>query len=181
MNCWKSINLKKEFGLTRIYFISFLISIMAFIFLYVPLSIIHGSTKVNEAGIIPFGIAFIMLPIIHSFMHILPLILTNKRTKMNIKSKKMLLPKLTYHPIAYLSKPLSLFVSLAPTLFITIPGIVASYFFVDYYVYILLFSAFHIGISFTDFLYVVHITKAPKKSFIENEHDGFVILVKAQD
>ncbi|MBT2218216.1 DUF3267 domain-containing protein [Virgibacillus dakarensis] len=181
MNCWKSINFKKEFGLTRIYTISFLISLLTFIFLYVPLSIIHGTTSVNESGIILFGIAFILLPAIHSFMHILPLIMTNKRAKTSDKAKKVMLPNLMYYPKSYLSKQLSLMVALAPTLFITIPGIVASYLFVDYYVYILLFTAFHIGISFSDFLYVIHITKAPKKALIENENDGFTILVKAQE
>lgn len=181
MNCWKSINFKKEFGLNRIYFISFMIGLMAFIFLYVPFSIIHSTASVNELGIIPFGIAFILLPAIHSFMHILPLIMTNKRAKMPNKAKKFILPTLTYYPKSYLSKQLSMMVAMAPTLFITLPGIVASYIFVDYYVYILIFTSFHIGISFTDFLYVIHITKAPKKSFIENENESFAILVKTLD
>lgn len=178
MNCWKTINFEKEFGQNRIHLISFLISILTFIILFVPYSIIHGTTSVNKNGFIPFAIVFAMLPSIHSFMHILPLIITNKRKKINEKSKSILRPKLTYYPKSYLSKELSLIVALAPTLFITIPGIVASFLFAEYYVLILVLTSLNVGVSFTDFLYVFHITKAPKKSLIENENDGFAILVK---
>src|SRR5699024_8819702 len=78
-----------------------------------------------------------------------------------------------------LTKKVSLMVALAPTILITIPGIAASYMVADFYVYILLFTSVHIGISFIDFLYVVNIAKAPKKSFIENDRNGFDILIKA--
>ncbi|WP_099157336.1 DUF3267 domain-containing protein [Virgibacillus ndiopensis] len=181
MNCWKSININKEFGLNRIYFISFLIGLTTFIFLYVPFSIIHDSTNVNESGIIPFTAAIIMLPVLHSFMHILPLIMMKKRTKLNYKLKSRIKPSFTYFPMAYLTKPVSLFVALAPTLFITLPGLIASYLFHDFYVYILLFTSIHIGFSFMDFLYAIHIIKAPKRAFIENGNGGFDILVKAQN
>ncbi|MEN1970268.1 DUF3267 domain-containing protein [Lentibacillus sp. N15] len=181
MNCWKTINFHKEFGLTRIYSISLLVGLVAFIFLYVPLSIVHGTPNMNKNGIIPFGLLLILLPGIHSFMHILPLIITNKRAKMNEKAKKFALPSLTYYPASRLSKQLSVLVALAPTFFLTLPGIIASYVLIDYDVYILLITAFHIGISFTDFLYIIHLTKAPKQAVIENENGGFAILIKAQE
>ncbi|WP_188455219.1 DUF3267 domain-containing protein [Virgibacillus oceani] len=181
MNCWKSININKEFGMNRIYISSFLSGLMTFVFLYVPFSIIHGSTNVNEFGIFPFTAALILLPVIHTFMHILPLIMLKKRSKFNYRLKNKIKPSFTYYPNAYLSKPVSLLVALAPTLFITVPGLIASYLFQDFYVYILLFTSIHIGFSFMDFLYVIHIVKAPKKAFIENGKGGFDILVKAQN
>lgn len=178
MNCWKSINFHKEFGLTRIYSMSFLLGLVAFIFLYVPLSIVHGSMEMNKAGVIPFVAVVIFLPVIHSFMHILPLITIYKRVKIKDKTKKASFPRLTYYPTSYLSKQRSMLVALTPTLLITIPGIIASYSFSDYDVYILSVTALHIGISFTDFLYIANMAKAPKKSWIESDHSGFAILVK---
>lgn len=180
MNCWKSINFTKEFGVNRLYLLSFLIGLLSFIFLFVPFSSIHGTTHVNEFGILPFLGLIILLPTIHSFMHILPLIMMKKRINIYFNLKKNIIPTCKYHSKTFLSKPISLMVAFAPTLFITIPGIYASLVFADYYVYILLFTAIHIGASFTDFLYILHISKAPKRAFIESENDGFAILVKAK-
>src|SRR5699024_12097165 len=95
------------------------------------------------------------------------------------KTKNKKLPIFTYYTKSQLTKKVSLMVALAPTILITIPGIAASYMVAEFYVYILLFTSVHIGISFIDFLYVVHIAKAPKKSFIENDRNGFDILIKA--
>lgn len=179
MNCWKSVNITKEFGLSRLYLVSFLTGLLAFIFLYVPFSILQGDIHVNESGIVPFILGLVLLPTIHSFMHILPLIMMNKSVKFIYKTKNKKLPVFTYYTKSQLTKKVSLMVALAPTILITIPGIAASYMVADFYVYILLFTSVHIGISFIDFLYVVHIAKAPKKSFIENDRNGFDILIKA--
>lgn len=181
MNCWKSVNFTKEYGVNRIYFLSFLIGLLTFIFLFVPFSTIHGTTKSHEFGIVPFLCLLILLPTIHSFMHVLPLTMMNKRTKIYFNFKKSMIPTCKYYPKTFLSKPISIMAAFAPTLFITVPGFIASLIFVDYYVYILLFTAIHIGVSFTDFLYIHRISKAPRHSYIESEKDGFAILVKAKN
>ncbi|HLR65760.1 DUF3267 domain-containing protein [Virgibacillus alimentarius] len=181
MICWKSINITKEFGLKRIYLISSLIGLMAFVILYVPFSILHKNVLLNESGIVLFIFGIILLPLMHLLMHILPLFILNKKIKVTYKnkSKKRTLPLLTYYTKAYVSKKVSLLVALAPTIFITIPGMIATYLLADFYVYLLLLTTVHIGISFTDFLYVLYIAKAPKQSFIENDNNGFDILIKA--
>lgn len=181
MNCWKSINFSKEFGVNRLYFLSFLIGLLSFVFLFVPFSSIHATTDVNEFGIVPFLGFLVLLPTIHSFIHILPLIIMNKRTKLYFNLKKSIIPTFKYHPKTFLTKSTSLMMACAPTLFITLPGIYASLLFADYYVYILLLTAIHIGASFTDYLYIHHIAKAPKHSFIENENEGFAILTRAKN
>ncbi|MBM7601695.1 hypothetical protein JOC34_004123 [Virgibacillus halotolerans] len=179
MNCWKSINLVKEFGYYRLLFISFLIGLFAFILLYVPVSISHHASHVKESGFLVFIVALLLLPAIHSLTHIFPLIIMNKQVKIVCKVKNRLLPVFSYYTKYLLTKRTSLFVALAPTLFITIPGIAASCFYVDYYVYILLFTAAHIGFSFLDILYVANIVKAPKRAYIEYGDNGFDILLKA--
>lgn len=181
MNCWKSINFNKEFGLNRLYLLSFLTGLVSFTFLYVLFSIVHNTTKVNELGVFPLIIALLFLPTVHSLMHILPLILMNKRSKLIYKRKNIFFPVINYYTKKHLSKKAALVVVIAPTFLITVPGLMASYMFVDYYVYFLLFTAVHIGITLTDFMYIIHVAKAPKKSFIENNSDEISILVKAQD
>lgn len=163
MNCWKTFNANKEFGLNRIFIMSFLLALLSFIFLYLPFSIIHHATYVEEQGLIPLLLGLILLPACHKLMHILPLILANKRIKIKWKFKKRLFPIFAFKTKSKLSKKISLFAFLAPTLFITLPGIVTSFVFIDYFAYILLFTAVNIGLSFTDFLYVNQLIKAPKQ------------------
>ncbi|MFD2630296.1 DUF3267 domain-containing protein [Oceanobacillus kapialis] len=178
MNCWKSINLTKEFGNNRINFLSFLIGLLSFIFLYVPITIAQGTNKVDEAGFLPFILALLLLPALHSLMHILPLIILNKRLKIIFNIKNRRLPVFNYYTKFHLTKKVSLIVAIAPTILISIPGIIASYLFTDYSVYILMFTSLHIGMSYIDFLYIAHIGKAPKSCFIDSRKDGFDILIK---
>lgn len=180
MNCWKSINFTKEFGHHRLKLVSFLIGMLAFIFLYVPISITHNPNAVNEAVLLPSIIALILLPTVHSLMHILPLIIMNKRVKIYYNTKSKFLPVFNYYTQNHLTKKASLLVALAPSILITVPGLIGSYLFSEVYVYILLFTCTHIGISFIDFLYVIHILKAPKHAFIENGNNGIDILLKTK-
>ena len=180
MKCWKSINFTKEFGHFRLQLISFLIGMLAFIFLFVPISILKGGSDVNEAAFLPLVIALLLLPTVHSLMHILPLIVMNKRLKIYYNMKSKFLPVFNYYTQNHLTKKASLLVVLAPSILITVPGIITSYLFAEVYVFILLFTCVHIGISFIDFLYVIHILKAPKRAYIENVNDGIDILLKVK-
>ncbi|MFC4559148.1 DUF3267 domain-containing protein [Virgibacillus kekensis] len=181
MNCWKTINLNKEFGLNRLYLLSFLTGLVSFILLNVPFTIVHGSISVSETGVLPLLLALLFLPTVHSFMHILPLIMMNKRAKLVYKRKNIVFPVMNYYTKKPLSKKISLLVAFAPTILITIPGLMATYMFVDYYVYFLLFTAVHIAVSFTDFLYVFNVSKAPRKCFVESTNDEIAILIKSQN
>ncbi|MDY0396015.1 hypothetical protein RWE15_18620 [Virgibacillus halophilus] len=117
MNCWKSINVTKQYGLHRLYFISFLTGLLSFIILYVPVSIMHGTHAVKEIGMIGFIAAILLLPIVHACMHILPLILVKKRINLKkYRARSLLLPSLAYTQ-QFLSKRMSIAIALAPTLF----------------------------------------------------------------
>lgn len=181
MHCWKSVNLKKDFGRNRLYIVSLLISIFMFILLYVPFSIIHGHVHINENGILPLLVAIAILPTIHSFMHILPLIIMNKRVKVIYYKKYKLLLIFNYYTKTHLTKKASLFIAIAPTLFLTLPGLIASYLFPSLTVYFLILTSIHIGLTFIDFLYMIHIIESPKQSFIDNRSNEFDILVNFPD
>ncbi len=166
-------------GQSRTLLISLLIGVLSFIILYVPFSIYHGTNRSHEAGIIPFIIAICFMPTIHSFMHILPLLIMRKRAKIVYKLKIKFIPVFTYYTKTHITKKVSLIVLLSPTILVSLTGIFATYLFVDYYLYILLFTCMHIGISFIDFWCINQIIRAPKEAFIQNENDGYDILLKA--
>ncbi|HLR62125.1 MAG TPA: DUF3267 domain-containing protein [Lentibacillus sp.] len=178
MSCWKIINFNKEYGINRLYLQSFLIGLLAFIFLYVPFSIKHGTISMNESGILPLIIMVCCLPVIHSLMHILPLIMMNKRARLIYKRNTILFPIINYYTKKQLTKKASLLAAVAPTILITIPGMTAAYLFSEFYVYFLIFTAAHIAMTYTDFLYISSIAKAPKQSFVENRNNEITILVK---
>ncbi|WP_067729808.1 DUF3267 domain-containing protein [Oceanobacillus damuensis] len=178
MNCWKSINITKEIGHIRLFLISLIIGVLSFLLLYVPISLLHGTTSFNESGIFPLILGILLLPVLHSFMNILPLLVIRKRIKICIKSKFKWYPTLYFNTETHLSKLESLLVGLAPTVFISMPGLLASFVFTDFYGYILIFTCTHIGITFIDFLFLRHVIRAPRRAFIQNVHDGFDILLK---
>ncbi|WP_010650118.1 DUF3267 domain-containing protein [Oceanobacillus massiliensis] len=177
MNCWKSININKEIGRNRLILISLLIGILSFMLLFVPFSLFHAGVNVTGNGL-PFINVLLLLPLLHSCMNILPLIIMKKRIKISFRPRNKLFPTFNYHTEKHLTKVESLLVGLAPTLFLTIPGLAASFIFTDFYVYTLLLTCMHIGISYIDFLLVIHVIKAPKKAYIQNVYDGFDILLR---
>lgn len=179
MNCWKSVNVRKEIGYSRLFHITIFISLITFLILYVPFSIIHKQIPMNDHGVLPLLVGILLLPSLHSLVHILTLILMKQRVKIKYKRKLKIIPILTYYTRTYITKKVSLINAIAPTVVITIPGILACYLFADYYLYILLFTCLHIGLTYIDFWCLTHIIKAPKEAIIQNESDGFDILLEA--
>ncbi|WP_418936210.1 DUF3267 domain-containing protein [Natronobacillus azotifigens] len=76
-----------------------------------------------------------------------------------------------------MSKNALLFTLLAPTLFITVPLIIASYFHTGYFTYYIILIVINIGLSYSDFVCIHKIHQAPKKCIIENDGASYDILV----
>ncbi|MFG6116261.1 DUF3267 domain-containing protein [Halobacillus sp. MO56] len=178
MNCWKTVNITKDFGNNRIYLTSFLTGLLAFLILYLPFSLLHLTHDVKDHGLLPLLVILFFLPSLHRMMHILPLVLANKRVRVKWKFRRRLIPTFDYRCQSKLSKKTSIFMALAPTLFITLPGLAMSYVFPGYFAYFVLFSAVNIGLSFTDYLYLNQFIRAPRRCVIENAKDGYDILIK---
>jgi hypothetical protein len=181
MNCWKTVNINKEFGLNRVYFMSFLTGLLSFMLLYLPLSMFHGTHDMKDHGFLPLLVILFFLPAMHRLMHILPLILFYKRLRVKFRFRKRFIPTFTYQCKSKLSKQTSIMMALAPTLFITVPAIVMSCVFPNYYAYLILFAAVNIGLSFSDFLYLNYFAKAPRKCIIENAKEGYDILIQRRE
>ncbi|GGM25506.1 putative membrane protein YhaJ [Paraliobacillus quinghaiensis] len=177
MNCWKTVNVQREIGINRIYLISFLVGLLSFILLYLPFSIVHQTSNVKDHGIFPLLIGLLLLPVVHKFVHFIPLLLTNRTFKFNCRLHKKTFPIIKVLLRAKMSKRTSIITLLAPTIFLTIPGLVASYFFGEYFVYFLIISAVNIGLSYTDFIYTGQFIRAPRKCIVVNDGTGYDILI----
>ncbi len=181
MNCWKSVNINKEFGLNRVYLMSFLTGLLSFLILYLPFSMLHGTHDMKDHGFLPLIVILFFLPALHRLMHILPLVLLYKRFSVKFKFRRRMLPTFTYQCKSKLSKQTSMMMALAPTFFITFPTIIMSCVFPNYFAYLVIFAAVNIGLSFPDFLYLNYFAKAPRKCVIENAKDGYDILIRQRE
>lgn len=130
--------------------ISCFTSLITFIILYVPFSMLHQGNSVSDSGIFLFVLAIILLPTLHSLLHILPLIMINRKMKLIINRKRGL-PILTFYTDARIKKYAYILSALTPTIVLTIPGIIASLLFPSIYVYFLLFTSINVGMSFQTF------------------------------
>lgn len=181
MNCWKSVNIHKEFGLNRIYLMSFLTGLLSFLLLYLLFSMYHGTHEMKDHGFLPLLIILFFLPSIHRLMHILPLALFYKRFKVKFKFRKRFIPTFSYQCMSMLSKKTSIMMALSPTLFITFPALVMSCVFPNHFAYLVIFAAVNIGLSFSDFLYLNYFARAPRKCLIENAKEGYDILIRQHE
>ncbi|MRG86920.1 DUF3267 domain-containing protein [Salinibacillus xinjiangensis] len=177
-NCWKTVNISREIGQGRIYIMSSFMALLAFILLFLPYSIYHHNVLIKDHGLLPLIITLLTLPLVHKLTHVIPLILCYRRIKVHLHLTMGFIPTLTCKLRSFLSKKTTMFMWLGPTLFLTIPGIVAAIVLPSYYPYILLYTAINIGLSFKDFVYIKQIVNAPKKCLIEEAKDGYDILIK---
>ncbi|MBB6454669.1 multisubunit Na+/H+ antiporter MnhE subunit [Salirhabdus euzebyi] len=177
-NCWKTVNITRELGQGRIYIMSCLIGLFAFILLFLPYSILHQHTPIKDLGFGALLIILVLLPTLHKMTHVLPLVLLNKRMRVRWQLEMGFIPTISYQTKTQLSKGNSIFMWLSPTIFLTIPGLVVGFVTPTYYPYIIVFTAMNIGMSFKDFLYIKQFIYAPKKCIIENAKDGYDILVQ---
>lgn len=180
MNCWKSVNMNKEYGQERRYFVSFLVGMFMFILLYVPFSIFHDKAFTNDDAFFPFLAIFIMMPTIHSLLHLVPCVLLGKQIRIVRRLKMKVFPVFYFCTKKHLSKPVSLITALSPTILFTLPGLVASTMYGDIYVYALMLTSVSIGLSVKDFIYTGHLLRAPRRSLIANRTCGIDILIEPE-
>src|SRR5699024_2925884 len=80
MYCWTSIIGHSDLGRSWLFMRSFLSILFSFSVLYITLSIVHNTAAFPVIGILYLWIALLFSPCIHSFMHILPLMVVHQHT-----------------------------------------------------------------------------------------------------
>ncbi|PWU66763.1 DUF3267 domain-containing protein [Gracilibacillus dipsosauri] len=178
MNCWDSINVTKQLGFYRSMILSLLFGFLSFILLYLPFNFIHENTSIREYGLFPLIVGLAILPLLHKFLHIVPLKCANKHLKLKWSLKLKVLPYFEVCSNTKTSKPVLLIGLLAPTIFITIPCVIMGYLSSGYYPYFILFGAINLSLSYVDFVYVNRLWRAPRHCVIANDDRGYDILIQ---
>ncbi|MFC0272064.1 DUF3267 domain-containing protein [Metabacillus herbersteinensis] len=176
MNCWKTINLSKDFGLHRIYIFSMLTMIITFIIIYLPIHFVYPQVEFKEGQFFFFILVLVTLIPIHKLFHVLPLILSGNRVNFRVKYLTFI-PSLQIKACYSIKKSSMLCSLLFPLLFITPLLVIAGTSFLPYIHYFCILIAYHIGMCVPDLIFAKLILQAPKTSYIEEFEDGFEILV----
>lgn len=175
MHCWKVINIKHEYGTTRLFLYSAITFLFVFSFSFI-FSPVHPSLYKDDYFILFFITILFMYPI-HKYTHYVSLFKNRRNVKLKWKVEYFIVPIFHIRIKKLINKNRYIFTLLAPFLFLNIMIILFAIFFPHYAHYFCLLLGFHTSICIPDLLYVKHLIKAPKDAMIEETPKGYEILV----
>ena len=176
LHCWKTINVKKQYGFDRIFMLSSLLVLAVFSFFYVMLEILNDNPLSDERFMV-FLISFILLYPTHKAIHFLPLIRYRNRIRFSLKTQFGFMPILAVRIKEPVPKALFLFALLAPFFSINSILIAGAFIYPEFGHYFTMLLAYHCGLCLIDLLYIKNLARSPKKALIEETETGYEILV----
>ncbi|TFD97662.1 DUF3267 domain-containing protein [Jeotgalibacillus sp. R-1-5s-1] len=180
MHCWKSINVKKQYGFYRIFMLSTILVLTVFSILHVSIQLMV-SHPLKDNHFIWFTLGFLLVYPLHKIFHTIPLAgfmnLINLKTRfhfyfvpiMSVRVNKPI-PKIYF--IMALIFPFVILNSIFLYAAVSFPG---------YAHYFTILTAYHCGICLVDFLYAKCLFKSPRGAFIEEDDDGYEILIPVRE
>jgi hypothetical protein len=176
LHCWKTINVKKQYGLDRLFLLSSLLVITVFSVAYVLLGIINDSTKSDDYFWV-FLLTFLSIYPIHKLLHYIPLFRYREKVKFLIIKQYGFLPIVNLRVIEPINKNRFIFSLLAPFIFLNLSLVIAALLVPMFAHYFTMLLAYHCGICLIDLIYVKNLSKSPKTALIEETDAGYEILV----
>lgn len=177
MNCWKTINITRQYGTQRIVTLSFITMILAFILLYVPVTYFFVPQSFYDNYFLIFLVSLVFMYPVHKFLHYLPLFYLRSKVTMSLVLKYGFYPIVNVTVKEPISKKAFLLSVFTPMFAISALLIFSAYFLPNYIHYFTMLAAFNIGLSVPDFIRGFKVISAPKCAFIEENDEGFQILI----
>ena len=176
LHCWKTINVKKQYGLERLFLLSSLLVIIVFSFAYVLLGIINDTHKSDDYFLL-FMLGFLSIYPLHKLLHFIPLYKFRNNLKIVNKKQFGFLPTVSIRVVEPINKKRFIYSLLAPFIFINLVLIIGALLIPVFSHYFTMLLAYHCGICLIDLIYVKHLSKSPKSAYIEETEAGFEILI----
>lgn len=171
MNCWKTINLMKDYGAVRIILTAVCFMILVFISTFLAFELLRPGTSLSDEYVSLFGGLLVVILFVHKVIHVLPIICKKRK----IEKKFYILRMRTWKRIPKTTMLISL---VSPFLLITPVLFYAALAFPNHAHYFCMILGIHAGYCLPDFLLALKLVKAPKTAFIDQEADGLDILVE---
>lgn len=157
--------------------LSFATMLFTFIILYIPLTYFLLPTSYYDNHFFVFVFLLTIMHPIHKLLHYLPLAHLGLKVRKKVEWKFFLYPIIEIKVTEPISKKLFLVSLFMPVTMITVLFIIACFLLPNYVHYLTMLMAFHIGLSVPDFIFGKNILTAPRRAYIEENEDGFEILI----
>ena len=171
MQCWKSINIDRQYGNQKIFFLSIMTMLVSFLAIFPFATLGYGATDFQDGHPLLFFGAIVLMYPLHKLLHGLPLVFVAKKLKLDFRHFAIKVNE----PI---SKLLYLMALLTPFTVTSVLIFLFSAEFPEYFHYWSILFSINTGMSLTDFLKVKSVVASPFKSFIEESETGYEILVE---
>ena len=176
MHCWKTINVKKQYGFDRLFMISALFGLAVFMASYIGLAIVYA-TPLSDQYFLLFLLTLLAIYPLHKILHFLPLIGCHKSLKLIIRKQMKICPAILLHINEPVPKTRFLLSLAAPFLILNAAIVISSTLMPAYSHYFAMLLAYHCGLCLTDIIYLRNLARSPKHALIEETDTGFEILV----
>ncbi|MCY8527486.1 DUF3267 domain-containing protein, partial [Bacillus atrophaeus] len=84
MNCWKTINLVKDYGAVRIVLIAVCLMIMFFISNFLAFELLRPKMSLSDEYVPVFGVLLVVTLLVHKAIHVLPIISKKRKIEKKI-------------------------------------------------------------------------------------------------
>ncbi|WLD94074.1 DUF3267 domain-containing protein [Alkalihalobacillus sp. AL-G] len=175
MNCFKSINLIRDYGKLRLWFISSLFSLTYFIVYFMSFSMYQPETHYIQTGMIPVLLAALIVLPMHVILHCVPIWVSGKRASVSFGDNRLTfycrIPGVISRRVALTSISMPLFL-------ITAAALIGPLFLPQFLHLFAIVSTLNIFLSLKDMIYIQHLWNSPKDSYLEDGDSGFQIIVR---
>ncbi|RIW35364.1 DUF3267 domain-containing protein [Bacillus salacetis] len=175
MHCWKTINLEKQFGHSRVIFLSGLVMMTVFTLIYVPVNLIL-SEDLYDTHFYLFMAGMILIYPAHKLLHIVPILSYLNKIKYQVKRQLFFFPIFTFRVSEPIPKYRFILALLFPFFLINTVLLAGCVMMPHYSHYFTILTAFHTGICTIDLLYAKCLLYSPRDAMIEENEDGYEIL-----
>ncbi|WP_408009502.1 DUF3267 domain-containing protein [Pseudalkalibacillus sp. A8] len=175
MNCYKSINITKDFGKLRLLLMSTLFSLTYFIVYFMVFRMFHPETIYFQTGLMPLLLSTILIIPFHTFLHCLPIWFTGHKASFGIGENRF---SFFCRIPGVLSRRVALIAVAFPLIVITLLSLIGSVVFPELLHLFAIVSTLNIFLCVKDMIYIIHLWNAPKDSFLEDGDTGFQIIVR---
>ncbi|HSI67590.1 MAG TPA: DUF3267 domain-containing protein [Planococcus sp. (in: firmicutes)] len=176
MHCWKTINVKKQYGFDRLFTLSMLTGFGVFMVFYIVIGIFF-SADLSDQYFLAFILSVIAIYPIHKFCHFFPLLKSRQCVRLVIKKRFGFLPLISLRvnePVPKMQFILSL---ITPFILINSLILLLALSFPTFSHYFAMLFAYHVGLCLTDLIYMKNLARSPKDALIEETENGFEILL----
>lgn len=176
MHCWKTINIEREYGTTRLYLLATILFVLVFCFSYITFSFNYTGRHIDRY----LWLVFLVLPLIypiHKYLHYVALFHYKKSLVFRFKIQYHFVPIVHMRLQAGIPKWAYVFALVTPFFVLNTMFIIGGFLAPGYAHYFSVLLAYHCSICLMDFLYVKNLKSAPNNAIIEETPRGYEILV----